>query len=180
MGYLHDYQYGNEYSRAGYKCVLPFACCGSQRHRYDAAFDESTETGHFYYLRSYSGYFVFSCRCFWFIPVSLVIGGVICDFLIMGRKEITIKSMIAAYTVFSGIFAFGAIAPIRFLQSAFIGAMERNNIAPEYVDGMLQITSGFMIVVIVAAGFVGGFIGGLLGSKMLKKHFVKVGLVSVD
>ena len=32
---------------------------------------------------------------FWFIPIGLVIGGVICDFLVMGRKEITMKSMMA-------------------------------------------------------------------------------------
>ena len=30
---------------------------------------------------------------FWFIPIGLVVGGVICDFLVMGRKEITMKSM---------------------------------------------------------------------------------------
>ena len=42
---------------------------------------------------------------FWFIPIGLVIGGVICDFLIMGRNEITMKSMMAAYALFSAIFA---------------------------------------------------------------------------
>ena len=46
---------------------------------------------------------------FWFIPIGLVIGGVICDFLIMGRNEITMKSMMAAYALFSAIFAFSAI-----------------------------------------------------------------------
>lgn len=116
---------------------------------------------------------------FWFIPVALVIGGLICDFLIIGSKEITVKKMILAYTVFSGIFAFGAICPIRFMQDAFVGAMVKNNIAQEYIDGMLSITSGVMPIVIVAAGFLGGLLGGLLGSKMLKKHFAKAGLVSV-
>ena len=72
---------------------------------------------------------------FWFIPIGLVIGGVICDFLVMGRKEITMKSMMAAYALFSAIFAFSAICPIKFLQSAFVGAMEKNNIAPEYIEG---------------------------------------------
>lgn len=116
---------------------------------------------------------------FWFIPIALIAGGVICDFLVMGRSEITIKSMITAYTIFSGIFAFGAICPIRFLQNAFVGAMVKNNIAQEYIDGMLGITSGFMPVVIVAAGLLGGSIGGYIGQKALKKHFVKAGLVSV-
>ncbi len=76
---------------------------------------------------------------FWFIPIGLVIGGVICDFLIMGRNEITMKSMMAAYALFSAIFAFSAICPIKFLQSAFVGAMEKNNIAPEYIQGIERI-----------------------------------------
>ena len=77
---------------------------------------------------------------FWFIPIGLVIGGIICDFLVMSRNEITMKSMMAAYALFSAIFAFSAICPIKFLQSAFVGAMEKNNIAPEYIQGMLSIT----------------------------------------
>ena len=72
---------------------------------------------------------------FWFIPISLVAGGVICDFLVMSRKEISMKSMMAAYAVFSGIFTFGAIGPIKFLQSAFVAATEKNGIGQEYIDG---------------------------------------------
>ena len=66
---------------------------------------------------------------FWFIPIGLVIGGVICDFLVM--------------------------------------------------EGMLNITSVPMLVVIVAAGLIGGLLGGFIGQKALKKHFIKAGLVSV-
>ena len=89
--------------------------------------------------------------------------------------------MVTAYTVFNGIFAFGAIVgPMSFLQSAFVGAMEKNNIAQEYIDGMIRITSGFMPVVIVAAGLLGGLLGGVVGQKALKKHFIKAGLVSVN
>ena len=116
---------------------------------------------------------------FWFSPIGLVIGGVLCDFLVMGRKEITMKSMTVAYALFSAIFAFSAICPIKFLQSAFVGAMEKNNIAQEYIDGMLNITSVPMLVVIVAAGLVGGLIGAVIGQKALKKHFIKAGLVPV-
>lgn len=116
---------------------------------------------------------------FWFIPVALVIGGVVCDFLIMGRKEITAQSMIAAYTIFSGIFTFGAIGPIKFLQAAFVAATIRNGISQEYIDGLIRMTSVPMLAVIVAFGLVAGFLGGLLGQKMLKKHFIKAGLVSV-
>ena len=112
---------------------------------------------------------------FWLIPVALIVGGAICDFLVMGKKQVSMRSMMIAYTIFSGIFAFGAIVgPMRFLQSAFGGAMEKNNIAQSYIDGMISITSGIMPLVIVAAGLLGGFIG----QKALKKHFIKAGLVS--
>ena len=89
------------------------------------------------------------------------------------------KRQTVAYALFSAIFAFSAICPIKFLQSAFVGAMEKNNIAQEYIDGMLNITSVPMLVVIVAAGLVGGLIGAVIGQKALKKHFIKAGLVSV-
>ena len=48
------------------------------------------------------------------------------------------------------------------------------------IQGMLNITSVPMLVVIVAAGLVGGLIGGFIGQKALKKHFIKAGLVSVN
>ena len=115
---------------------------------------------------------------FWFIPISLVAGGVICDFLVMSRKEISMKSMMAAYAVFSGIFTFGAIGPIKFLQSAFVAATEKNGIGQEYIDGLIRMTSVPMLAVIIAAGVICGLIGGLVGQKMLKKHFIKAGLVA--
>ena len=57
--------------------------------------------------------------------------------------------------------------------------MEKNNIARDYIDQMVRITSVPMLVLIVAAGFAGGLLGGYIGRKALKKHFIKAGLVSV-
>lgn len=116
---------------------------------------------------------------FWLGPISLIAGGIICDFLIMNRKEITTKSMIVAYAIFSGIFTFGAIGPIKFLQSAYVAATVKNDIGQEYINGLIRITSVPMLIVIIAAGLAAGWLGALLGQKMLRKHFIKAGLVSV-
>ena len=116
---------------------------------------------------------------FWFIPIAVVVGSLLCDFLFMSREEITLKSMTAAYTLYCGIYAFGAICPIKFLQGAFVGAMEKNNVAQAYIDGMLAVTSIPMLLVIVVGGLLGGLLGSLIGQKLLKKHFIKAGLVSV-
>ena len=115
---------------------------------------------------------------FWVMPVILVVGGVIADFLILGSRTITIRSMITAYSIFSGIFSFGYICPFIFLQDAYVDMMLKNGIAQEFIDSLLNLTSGFMPVVIVAAGLVGGLLGGYIGSKALRKHFIKAGLVS--
>ena len=89
------------------------------------------------------------------------------------------KSMMAAYALFSAIFALVLSALSNFFKARLSEQLEKNNIAPEYIQGMLNITSVPMLVVIVAAGLVGGLIGGLIGQKALKKHFIKAGLVSV-
>ena len=57
--------------------------------------------------------------------------------------------------------------------------MEKNNIAQDYIDGMLKITSTPMLFVIVAGGLLGGLVGSIIGQKLLNKHFGKAGLVSV-
>lgn len=88
--------------------------------------------------------------------------------------------MVFAYTVFSGVFTLGAIGPIKFLQSAYVAATERNGVSQEYIDGLIRMTSVPMLLVIIAAGLICGFLGGLLGQKMLKKHFIKAGLVSAN
>lgn len=73
----------------------------------------------------------------------------------------------------------GAVGCFRGVDVKTCFPMEKNNIAQEYIDGMLNITSVPMLVVIVAAGLVGGLIGAVIGQKALKKHFIKAGLVSV-
>ena len=54
---------------------------------------------------------------FWFIPIGLIIGGVICDFLVMSRNEITMKSMMVAYALFSAIFALVLSALLNFFKA---------------------------------------------------------------
>lgn len=63
------------------------------------------------------------------------------------------------------------------LREAFMQTTLRNALSQEYVDGLVKMTQWPMLTVIIIAGFVGGFIGGIIGLKVLKKHFVKAGLV---
>jgi energy-coupling factor transport system substrate-specific component len=123
------------------------------------------------------GLLTFLVGAFWTVGTGLIVGAILADFLIIGFKDISTKKMIAAYSVFSGIFTFGAISPMNIFRDAFMALTLKNGISQEYVDGLIKMTEWPMLTVIIISGFVGGFLGGLLGLKILKKHFVKAGLV---
>lgn len=115
----------------------------------------------------------------WVVLVALVVGGLICDLVFMSRKQVSTKSMVLGYGLFSGFFTVGAIGPINFLQDMYVATCEANGVAQAYIDGLIRMTSTPMMVLLVALGIVGGLLGGILGGRVLKKHFIKVGLVSV-
>lgn len=123
------------------------------------------------------GLLTFLVGAFWTVGTGLIVGAILADFLIIGFKDISTKKMIAAYSVFSGFFTFGAIAPMNIFRDAYMALTLKNGISQEYVDGLIKMTEWPMLTVIIIAGFIGGFLGGLLGLKILKKHFVKAGLV---
>ena len=123
------------------------------------------------------GLLTFLMGAFWTVGTGLIVGALIADFLIIGTKEISTKKMIAAYSVFSGIFTFGAISPMKIFRDAFMELTLSNGISQEYVDGLKNMTEWPMLTVIIITGFVGGLLGGFIGLKVLKKHFVKAGLV---
>jgi energy-coupling factor transport system substrate-specific component len=123
------------------------------------------------------GLLTFLVGAFWTVGIGLIVGALLADFLIMGTKEISTGKMIAAYSVFSGVFTFGAISPMKIFRDAYMELTLSNGISQEYVDGLIKMTEWPMLTVIVITGFVCGLIGGLIGLKVLKKHFVKAGLV---
>jgi energy-coupling factor transport system substrate-specific component len=123
------------------------------------------------------GLLTFLVGAFWTVGTGLIVGGLLADFLIIGSKKISTKKMIAAYSVFSGIFTFGAISPMKIFRDAFMELTLKNGISQEYVDGLIKMTEWPMLTIIIVTGFVCGLIGGLIGLKVLKKHFVKAGLV---
>ncbi len=125
------------------------------------------------------GLLTFLLGAFWTVGTGLIAGAILADFLLIRGEEISTKKMIAAYSLFSGIFTFGAIAPMNIFREAFMELTLKNGVSQEYVDGLIKMTEWPMLTIIIIAGFVGGLIGGFIGLKLLKKHFVKAGLVQV-
>lgn len=114
---------------------------------------------------------------FWILPVCTIIGGIICDFVIMGGNLIKTKTISIRYAVYSGFYTFGVVGPIKIMQQAYIAVCRKHNLPDAYIDTLIKMTSAHMLILIVISGVLGGILGALLGQKMLKKHFIKAGLV---
>ena len=95
------------------------------------------------------GLLSFLVGAFWTVGTGLIVGALLADFLIIGFKELSTKKMIIAYSVFSGIFTFGAIAPMNILRDAYMEVTLRNGLSQEYVDGLIKMTQWPMLTVII-------------------------------
>ncbi len=87
------------------------------------------------------------------------------------------KSMRAAVLT-AGVFplwACGNYLPL-FLQREQYFA-DRASYGQEYADAVMRMTPNWMFPALLVMTFVFGILGGLIGKKLLKKHFLKAGIV---
>lgn len=125
-----------------------------------------------------SGLLLLLVGCFWFIPLCMAVAGVIADFVVLGKEPRNANRMLIGYVVSVVGITFGYNGSIVLMRDAFTEVMIRNGIAGDYINTLNTIISDPMLLVMVALGIVAALLGGLLGRKLLKKHFIRAGLVS--
>jgi len=110
----------------------------------------------------------------WTLPISLFIG-LICEFILKSGNYKSIKRSVLVSGVFS-ISIIGNFMPFFFVSSSYVEAMRRGY-GDEYTNAALALFPEWSLPLLIVACFVGGIIGGLLGRAVLKKHFIKAGIV---
>lgn len=73
------------------------------------------------------------------------------------------------------LMTFGNYLPLFIDREGYFASREK--FGQEYVDALGGIMQNWMIPVLIIASFVFGVLGALLGKALLKKHFVKAGIV---
>lgn len=63
------------------------------------------------------------------------------------------------------------------MRDTFFAAYRNNGGTDEYIDAVMNLTANWMLPVVIVLGVVGAVIGAYLGRSILKKHFVKAGIV---
>lgn len=116
-----------------------------------------------------SGHFILSFA-------ANVVFGVLADFVASKGNYKSKKLIMASYILFSYGLT-GPILPLWFMKDAYMANLETRGKSAEYIANVFNyITTGSFFICIISI-LVCAIIGGIFGMKMVKKHFVKAGIV---
>jgi energy-coupling factor transport system substrate-specific component len=111
----------------------------------------------------------------WVGLLYAVLCGLAAEVLIAVGKYRSTKLFRASYCAF----ACAHVGPLLGLVFArdVVMANSLTYYGPEYVEQFNALTPSWIILVLIALGIIGGLIGGTIGNRLLKKHFIKAGIV---
>ena len=106
-----------------------------------------------------------------------IVMGILADFVAKLGSYKSKKGILASYVIFCyGLF--GPVFPMWFMKDAYIANLEARGKDAAYISDLFANMNQTTFVIAVAATLICALIGGCFGQKMLKKHFVKAGIVS--
>lgn len=111
----------------------------------------------------------------WFVMLYALLCGIVAEVLIAAGKYDSTKCFRASYCAFSCIHV-GPLLGLVFAKD-IVMANSLSYYGPGYVERLSALTPSWIILVLLALAVIGGLIGGAAGSRLLKKHFVKAGIV---
>lgn len=111
----------------------------------------------------------------YFTMFTALIFGLAADFILKAGNYTSKKNTTLAYAVYS-IWFIGNYIPLYLTRESYFADLV-SGYGQEYVDTLRAYTPGWMFLVLLVACFIGGLIGAALGKAVLKKHFVRAGIV---
>ena len=116
-----------------------------------------------------SGHFIISFA-------ANIVMGIVADFVAKASSYKSKKGLLLSYVLFSyGLF--GPIIPMWFMKDAYVANLEARGKDAAYIADLFANINMTTFVIAVAATLVCALVGGWFGQKMVKKHFVKAGIV---
>lgn len=111
----------------------------------------------------------------YFTMITALVFGLAADFIMKAGNYSSKKCTTLAYAVYSMWFI-GNYVPLYLTRATYLDSLV-SGYGQEYVDTLAAYTPGWMFLVLLIACFIGGLIGAALGKAVLKKHFVRAGIV---
>ena len=122
-----------------------------------------------------NGIFFFFMGYGWYALIAWAIAGIISDIVLKAGNYKSLKIAMLSYVVYA-LGEWGVHAPL-FLAGKKYWDNIRISMGDQYADMLLKTMPSWMIYASVGILALGAICGALLGRKMLKKHFIKAGIV---
>lgn len=111
-----------------------------------------------------------------FTTVGCIAGGVIAELLVGDYTKV--KRIILAYCSYAVAVSLGIYLPAFMMGAEYIARMgAKRGMTLETAQSYMGLYTPTMLAIVIAANIVGALAGALIGRKVLKKHFIKAGLV---
>lgn len=111
-----------------------------------------------------------------FTTVGCIAGGVIAELLVGDYTKV--RRIILAYCSYAVAVALGIYLPAFMMGVEYIAKMgAKRGMTLETAQSYMGLYTPTMLAIVIAANIVGALAGALIGRKVLKKHFIKAGLV---
>lgn len=119
----------------------------------------------------------FMTGMYWMISVGFVVSGILGE-IISGAGEFKNKALnIVSFLLMSLFSQMQPFITLLIKPSVYTNYMLKQGSTQEYLDTMMTTLAGWMVPAILAAGIVCGLISSFVGFQLLKKQFVKAGIV---
>ena len=106
-----------------------------------------------------------------------IVMGIVADFVAKAGDYKSKNGILASYVIFSyGLF--GPVLPMWFMKDAYVANLEARGKDASYISDLFANINQATFGIAVVATLICALIGGWFGQKMIKKHFVKAGIVS--
>lgn len=98
----------------------------------------------------------------WILLLSGCVCGILADLIIKSGEYKSSNKLAIGYGVFTE-WSVGSMLPMWIMKDVYFSKYEQ--IAPEYVKAVRPLTENYMLIVVVALGFVGALIGYFIGKN---------------
>lgn len=113
----------------------------------------------------------------WVIAACIMAGALLAELIGRAGKYRSFWLTTAGYAVLMTFFAAGSYAPMILMKDSYYELAMSNSLDSSYMLELLDFYTGPMLVAALAATAVCAGLGALVARAMMKKHFVKAGMV---
>ena len=123
-----------------------------------------------------TGFLTFLVGQTWMSILFGLVFGFLGDLIMKSGSYKSWKKNVLGYSVFT-LWTVGTMLPMWIMRESYFAAYQKRGATDTYINAVKDLTSNYMILVVILAALVGGVLGASLGKAVLKKHFEKAGIV---